>query len=161
MSLFKRILRPQPPQKKSIPLSTHNSRQTIDTLARTIWGEARGESILGKEAVANVILNRVKKAQKKNGFWWGNTIEQVCLKPYQFSCWNKNDPNYQKLKTVNTSNKEFNICLRVARRAVHGVLKDNTNGATHYHTKSIQPYWAVSSPIIADIGHHVFYRLEG
>lgn len=37
----------------------------IDILARTIYGEARGETDLGKMAVASVILNRYKA---KNGF---------------------------------------------------------------------------------------------
>ena len=32
------------------------------TLAKTMYGEARGESNLGKQAVCHVILNRVKKA---------------------------------------------------------------------------------------------------
>lgn len=41
------------------------SDEDIDTLARTVWGEARGESLLGKEAVACVILNR-----HKSGKWF-------------------------------------------------------------------------------------------
>ena len=36
-----------------------------DTLARTLWGEARGEGHYGMEAVASVILNRVKIADAK------------------------------------------------------------------------------------------------
>ena len=43
-----------------------------DTLARTIWGEARNESDTGMEAVAMVVLNRVAHAQKAGGkYWWG------------------------------------------------------------------------------------------
>lgn len=159
MPFFKRILRAQAPCKKP-ELPIENKGRATDILARTIWGEARGERITGKEAVASVILNRVAVAKKNGGFWWGNTIEQVCLKPYQFSCWNKNDPNFAKLQVVNVSNKEFAICLRIARRAIHGVLKDVTGGATHYHTKTIQPKWAMNATTIADIGHHVFYKLE-
>ena len=33
----------------------------VDTLARTLFGEARGEATEGKAAVANVILNRASK----------------------------------------------------------------------------------------------------
>ena len=47
----------------------------IDLLARTIWGEARGEGQTGMQAVANVIMNRVKK-----GGWWGATVQDVVLK---------------------------------------------------------------------------------
>ena len=38
---------------------------TIDVLARTIWGEARGEGTSGMSAVACVVINRVKIAQEK------------------------------------------------------------------------------------------------
>ena len=67
----------------------------VDVLARTIWGEARGEGKEGMEAVASVILNRTEIAKRLDGYWWGNTIIQVCQKPYQFSCWNKLDPNFK------------------------------------------------------------------
>ena len=77
----------------------------IDTLARTIFGEARGEPIKGQEAVASVVLNRVKVAQARGGrYWWGHDIISVCQKPYQFSCWNKSDPSYQRLTTVKKDN---------------------------------------------------------
>ena len=39
-----------------------------------------------------VIRNRAD-----NPRWWGNDITDVCLKKYQFSCWNHNDPNYPRL----------------------------------------------------------------
>lgn len=64
------------------------SPSALDTLTKTIWGEARGEGREGMIAVAWVILNRASI-----GGWWGNSIETVCLKPWQFSCWNANDPN--------------------------------------------------------------------
>ena len=65
----------------------------IDTLARTIYGEARGESRQGKIAVACVILNRVKRKKmcgwrEINGYKVA-TVAATCLKPWQFSCWNK------------------------------------------------------------------------
>ena len=47
---------------------------TTDIFAKTIFGEARGETLAGQEAVASVILNRVKKSQQKGHCWWGNTI---------------------------------------------------------------------------------------
>ena len=52
------------------------------------------------EAVAAVILNRVRIARERGGYWWGDTIIRVCQKPYQFSCWNKHDPNYGRLLRV-------------------------------------------------------------
>ena len=41
------------------------SEKETDILARTIYGEARGESISGMEAVASVVLNRVAFAKRE------------------------------------------------------------------------------------------------
>ena len=136
-------------------------RLEIDVLARTLWGEARGEGTKGMEAVACVILNRVKVAEDHGKYWWGNNIIQVCQKPYQFSCWNRSDPNFRKLQAVDDKDLYFATALRIARRAVINALKDITEGATHYHTKSINPYWAKGEVPVASIGSHLFYKLEG
>lgn len=133
----------------------------IDVMARTLWGEARSEGQQGMEAVAMVILNRASVAKRKSGFWWGNTIIQVCQKPFQFSCWNKSDPNFKKLTAVTTDDIHFATALRVSRRAVLGMVKDKTGGATHYHTIDILPFWAKGQKPTARIGRHIFYKLEG
>lgn len=133
---------------------------SVDVLARTIWGEARGEGVKGMEAVASVVLNRVAVARAKNGFWWGNDIVQVCQKPFQFSCWNSNDPQRSKVIAVTERNIHFATCLRIARRAVHAVIEDRTGGATHYHTLDVYPHWAEGAKASAIIGHHIFYCLE-
>ena len=131
----------------------------IEVLARTIYGEARGETVAGKEAVAAVILNRVRRAEKTGGtYWWGATIKKVCLKPWQFSCWNKNDLNRSKVLGVEKTNRNFQTCLRIARRTIAGSLKDKTGGATHYHTKSVDPIWSRGRMYSAEIGHHQFYN---
>lgn len=131
----------------------------VDILARTLWGEARGEPVRGIEAVAAIIINRVKRADQHGGrYWWGASIGQVCQKPWQFSCWNENDPNRAKLQAVTEKDRVFRICLRVARRAVAGGLDDPTWGSTHYHTKTITPPWARSRNPVAEIGNHLFYN---
>ncbi|NVK19345.1 MAG: cell wall hydrolase [Methylocystaceae bacterium] len=135
-----------------------NPQQAIDTLARTLYGEARGEKVRGIEAVASVIINRVEKAIKRGGYWWGNDVEKVCLRPWQFSCWNVNDPNREKILEIDASNKVFATCLRIARRAVFGALKDPTDGATHYHRNGLLPAWARQQIPCTEIGHHVFYK---
>lgn len=128
----------------------------IEILARTLFGEARGEALSGKVAVAQVILNRARK-----GGWFGSSIKEVCLKPWQFSCWNKNDPNRKKIEAVDTSHPIFATCLLVADLAVHGLLADETNGADHYFAKSIpEPYWAKGQQAVAEIGGHLFYSLS-
>ena len=64
----------------------------LDILARTLYGEARGEyGTSGPAAfiaIGNVIMNRFQR-----GGPYGKTITEVCLKARQFSCWNSNDPN--------------------------------------------------------------------
>ena len=130
-----------------------------DVLARTIYGEARGEAPLGREAVAAVVINRVRIAEDKGGYWWGEDIVSVCQKPYQFSCWLPQDPNLYQISSVTARDPLFATCLRIARRAVLGLLHDPTLGATHYHASSIRPGWARDQKPVARIGRHVFYKL--
>jgi N-acetylmuramoyl-L-alanine amidase len=135
-----------------------NLEQASDVLARTLYGEARGEKVRGLEAVASVIINRVEKAISRGGYWWGSDVESVCLKKWQFSCWNVNDPNRVKLMKVTRSNKVFATCKRVAQRALAGCLNDLTNGATHYHVKGLRPAWSRNQVPCAEIGNHLFYK---
>lgn len=124
-----------------------------EILARTIWGEARGEFERGMEAVACVILNRVKSGVT----WWGTDIRSVCLKPWQFSCWNHNDPNRAKLLAVNAENPDYDVALDVAQQAIDGQLVDSTNGAINYKRIGTPASWANDRLPCAIIGHHEFY----
>lgn len=132
--------------------------KSVDTLARTIYGEARGESVRGKEAVAAVIMNRVARAMERGGWWWGSSVIDVCRRPFQFSCWNAGDPNRAKIERADERDRDFAICLRVARRAVSGALADPTDGATHYHAEGFAPPWAAGRVPAAVIGRHKFYN---
>ncbi len=138
-----------------------HTEKDIDILARTIWGEARGEGIEGMRAVACVILNRVKKAKKRGGdFWWGNNIQSVCLRPWQFSCWNKNDPNRDKLLRLTDEDPYFFQALKIAKEMIlKGEGYDITKGSDHYHTIYIKPFWTKGMTPICQIGHHLFYKL--
>lgn len=132
----------------------------VDTVARTLWGEARGEGELGIEAVACVIANRVAIAAKGRGpkMFGDGTFERACHVPYQFSCWLPSDPNLAKLQSVGPDDKAFRLCLDIAEEAVSGKLQDVTGGATHYHTKQIKPAWAAGKAPCATIGNHLFYK---
>lgn len=133
-------------------------QESTDILARTIYGEARGESISGMEAIASVVLNRVAFSKRKKRYWWGNNVKEVCLCPWQFSCWNKNDPNAKLIKEVSDTDITFCICKRIALRAVSGLLDDYTGCATHYHVKKLRPKWSIGKIPSAEIGNHVFYN---
>lgn len=135
----------------------------LDILARTIYGEARGEDLSGMEAVACVIMNRYKARKWYTGYIVQNgqkipNVAETCLKRFQFSCWNKNDPNLPKIKNVTTKDALFRQCLAVAKRALNGKLIDFTNGATYYHTKQIKPVWAKGQTPCFALGNHLFYR---
>lgn len=134
-----------------------------DTLARTIWGEARGEGVRGMTAVACVIRNRVNLDLGHDGKpdWWGEGYEGVCKARLQFSCWNADDPNLTKLLVVGAEDPQFVIATRISGDVIDNMVDDPTGGATHYHDTRMPrpPEWAqrVSPTVI--IGHHAFYRL--
>ncbi|OPZ78330.1 MAG: Cell Wall Hydrolase [Alphaproteobacteria bacterium ADurb.Bin438] len=131
-------------------MMTKTTNEDIDILTRTLYGEARGESDAGVQAVANVIKNRAGLTK---------SIKSVCLKPYQFSCWNEGDPNKSIITNLSVQDTTYQRCFNIAKRVVNGSLTDNTNGANHYHTSNIKPYWADDTKITAIIGHHIFYKL--
>lgn len=123
-------------------------------LARAIYGEARGESYDTKVAIAQTILNRTGKNK-----WWGNTLHEVLLKPYQFSCFNKNDPNYPKLQNpLNYENpRVWNECYDVAEKVLNHKLEDQSMGATHYCTND--PSWTKKNQPLFTKGKTKFYKL--
>lgn len=136
-------------------MTYHDADLTV--LAKTLYGEARGEGRAGMEAVAHVILNRAKR-----GGWWGSTVSQVCLHPWQFSCWNKNDPNSKVLEALRIdTDKEPPAYLRAhaaAAAVMAGDVPDPTQGSTHYHADTILPQWAAGLEVAAHIGRHRFYN---
>jgi hypothetical protein len=84
----------------------------------------------------------------------------VCTAPYQFSCWNSNDPNRAKLLTVTDRDPEFRIALALAKQAVAGTLPDLTNGADSYFAIGSKiPNWAAGHRPVYSDGWHTFYRL--
>lgn len=137
----------------------------LDILARTIYGEARGEGAEGMEVVACVVMNRYRSHKWYCGYTWMNgmkvpSVAQTCLKRFQFSCWNKNDPNLDKVLKVTAHDEQFQECLLIAERALSGELKDFTHGATYYHTRDVKPYWAKKKSPCYEVGNHLFYREE-
>lgn len=139
--------------------------RATDILARTLYGEARGEGEQGMIAVACVIMNRVRASNDRavrglGAMWWGDDVAAVCLKPYQFSCWNHDDPNRRKIIVVNEHDAVFAAAKRIATRAILGVLDDCTRGATHYHARNITPTWARGVTPTAMIGQHIFYKIS-
>lgn len=129
----------------------------VNVLARTLYGEARGESWGGMEAVALVILNRALDRTR-----WPNRVREVCLQPKQFSCWNVGDPNREiilRSASVLGKDERYQLCLLMAQLALNGELHDFTRGANHYHARGTKPYWADRHKVALTLGNHVFYKL--
>ena len=149
-----KVVKPKVPRAKraaAIP-----AMDTLDVLARTLWGEARGEGDVGMEAVASVVLNRAN-----NPRWWGDSVRDVCLKPRQFSTWNPEDPQYERIRSVTAADPKFVAAREVARRALAGEVEDRTGGADHYVNLAVaKPSWARHQPPSAVIGNHTLFRLE-
>lgn len=131
------------------------SLEDIDTAARTVYGEARGESMAGMVAVAWVIRNRAEK-----GGWWGDTLAGVCKHPFQFSTWNPDDPNAQIVKDLPVSFKAYGDSVWAVMQAVMETDKraDPTMGAMHYHNSSVNPKWAKGHAPCVIIGNHLFFN---
>jgi spore germination cell wall hydrolase CwlJ-like protein len=138
------------------------NNRSIEVVAKTIYGEARGEyhkengGLPSLIAVANVIYNRYNMSGEK-------LIENVCIKPKQFSCWNNNDPNYKILQEdIPSDDPVYTLCLKTASEVTSGNWPDLTKGATHYYSTHMKspPYWAKGLKPTIRIGHHLFFRAE-
>ena len=124
-----------------------------DTLVRTIYGEARGEAAEGQRAVVHVIRNRV--AHRKSS----PAIE--CRRPWQFSCWNANDPNLAQILGLRTTDPRYLAIAAVVDAA--WLAADTTGGARHYYAPAAMvprgevPAWARGLTPSAQIGGHLFF----
>lgn len=127
----------------------------VDYMARTAWGEARGDGVESMRAVMHTMKNRVALQT-----WFGKTMYEVISKDKQYSAWNKGDPNRIKMIRLDSSDTQYKQAHRMAMKIVAGLDADPTAGATHYHTNDMMPYWAKSGQLqeTARIGNHIFYK---
>lgn len=133
-------------------------------LARMLFGEARDCSELEKVAIAYTAINRANDGKRYNG----ETLREAILKPHQYSCFNENDKNREKLMDPEKYEpKAFAECLAVAQKVLQKKYSDPTNGATHYFNPEIvkKPTWADKMKKIGRIkindkkySKHEFYR---
>ncbi|MFA5124132.1 cell wall hydrolase [Zavarzinia sp.] len=136
-----------------------------DTLARTLWGEARGEGVPGMTAIAAVVLNRALASARRvacgqSALWWGGpSVASVCRAPWQFSCWNVGDPNRVALLALAPDAASLLPARTIADAALDGRAGDPTAGSDHYHARGTKPAWARGRRPLVTIGRHLFYRL--
>lgn len=115
-------------------------------LALNIYHEARGEPRLGQIAVGTVTMNRA-----------GWDIKGVCQVVYahkQFSwTWLKKSEEHYPPE----HNKSWRRAQKIAERIINGELQDVTNGSTHFHANTVNPYWIHAFEKTMVIGNHIFY----
>ena len=131
---------------------THtNTKLTHETkiVAATILAEARGEGHGGMYAVAAVIAQRAFERKR--------TPKEICLQPYQFSCWNG-----KRLKDLEHLLKvpQADYALALAKN-IKLLSRDYVGFANHYHATWMKkkPYWAKGKKPVKVIGQHAFYKL--
>lgn len=127
-------------------------------LAKTIYGEARGESIETMFAVGWVIRNRLQVRRH------GNTYKDVVLQPKQFSCWNEGDPNYKVMEGM-LEGKLWEVCISVAMIVMRSAEKHNpVPNVRHYYDKSLDsnpPYWAEEGEYMSIYGVNNLRLIKG
>ena len=123
------------------------SKREFDCLARNIYYEAGIEDRLGKVAVAQVTLNRVRTG------YWGKSICKVVYAPAQFSwtkikrrAWMPNvGPSWEESKQV------------AAEVLDQGVRISTLKTSLFYHADYVSPNWKDDSKRITKVGRHIFY----
>ena len=118
-----------------------------DIVASTLILEAGGEYSKGAmESVHEVIHNRSIRR--------GKSMSDICLQPWQFSCWNENTVEWNISKAQN--HPRWHEAMQIVDTAQ---MTNYTNGADHYYADYIQPpYWAADMTLTNKVGRHLFYR---
>lgn len=132
------------------------TERDLDTLARTLYGEAEAGNAADAKAIASVVMNRVRYRN------WPNSAAEVCLQPWQFSCWNANDPN--RARILAAQGPWFERCREIGLKALTGKLEDPTSGSTHYYATFVKkPKWAKGKQPVYRVTHnrgheHLFFN---
>lgn len=133
-------------------LPTASGDAQWECLAEALYFEARGESVRGQFAVGEVILNRVESAAYPQSLC--GVVKQGTGRKYacQFSYNCDGNP-----KVVHEQDA-WDRVGKIAAILLEGASRDLTEGATHFHTRAVNPSWARSYTRTTEIGAHLFYR---
>lgn len=122
-------------------------------LTQALYYEARGEGRIGEQAVAEVVFHRMNA---------GHFGHSICAVVYEGS----GHPGCQFSFTCNGAlgrprdeaawMKSEQLAAQILTGEVP--LHNTTGGATHYHATWVNPFWAPTLKVTAQIGNHIFYR---
>lgn len=123
-------------------------------LATAIYHEARGESLKGQFAVAEVILNRVDSRKFPNSIcgvvYQGARAGRMGGCQFSFAC----DRNSEAMPNRKAASRAH----RIAQVMIDGGHRGLTQGALFFHTTAVNPSWANRFTQTTHIGAHLFYR---
>jgi len=121
-------------------------------LAMNVYYEARGEDMMGKYAVAQVVMNRVEHDR------FPDTVCAVVkqrrspeLHQCQFSWYCDGKPERP------TNARAWAEAQMIAQDVLDGTVDDITNGSLFYHADYVSPYWAKEFTHTVTYGSHLFY----
>lgn len=151
----------EPPVEHVTPLpdlgsmSRDDYEKALNCLTSAVYYEAAQEPLSGQEAVAHVVLNRLKHPHYPKSVcgvvYQGSERRTGCQ--FTFTC----DGSLARLP----STTGWRAAQTVAERALKGNLTNIIGTATHYHTSWVHPSWSQSLVNLGQIGAHIFYRFPG
>jgi hypothetical protein len=132
-----------------------DSARALHCMTQAIYYEAAREPQKGQEAVAQVVLNRVRHPAYPKSVcgvvYQGGGLSTGCQ--FTFTCDGSlrraPDPAY------------WRRAQDVAKRALAGFVDKEVGSATHYHAAYVSPYWAPTLVKMVQVGQHIFYRWTG
>ena len=131
-------------------------------LAQNMYFEAGNQPVAGKIAVSQVVINRTEHMNYPSDIcgvvyqarwsenWKGNMMPTRNQCQFSWFCDGKSDDP--------EDSKTWVQCLTLARNILQGAYGDITEGATHYHSVYVNPYWADSLNETVVINEHIFYK---
>ncbi len=124
-------------------------------LAQAVYYEAGFEPLEGEQAVAQVVLNRVRHPVYPKTVcgvvFQGAELKTGCQ--FTFTC--------DGALGRTPEEKAWARAVTVAHAALNGYVMKPVGEATHYHTQYVVPYWSPSLVKLTQIGQHIFYRWTG
>lgn len=139
---------------------TINLTSDFQVLTATIDGEGESEPLIGKQAIAASIMNRVALAHVHPHFG-GGTVRGACLAHEQYDCWLPG-PDHDRIMALDLANPSpaLQECMTVADDALAGTLADPTGGGTYYYDPAEveAPTWTQGATFCGKFGNQLFYK---
>lgn len=117
-------------------------------VARIVYAETLAKSLRVVEALTSMIANASHARDE--------SVAKIIADKILFESLNSESIRHEYIN-VDASRRDFQMCLRVAVRMLHGNLPDMCRGATRFHREELLPEWAISRGYIADIDGILFY----